>query len=287
MNRKGLTGILTLLLALFLQFGQAQSLAEVTTAYNDAVKMATTDPAGAQRALTDLLPKFDALGEEGADLKGKTEQNIPLMQYKAAVKAYKAKDIANAISGFENALTLSEKYNNTSIPGKVQPQLPNLYYSKGRSLIKQKDDQGAMAAFDKSISLDPTFAKAYYGKSMLYRNEKFRDSMYVYVDKALSLAGDNAKATATFKKGTRKHLYSKANSYNKGKQYAKALKVLDKAMTYVDDNTKDKTKYQYQYGKAYQGLNKNSKACEAYRKVKAGKYAKAAKYEIDVTLKCN
>lgn len=290
MHQKKLTGILTLLFVwsvLFVQTAQAQSLAEITTAYNDAVSLAATDPSGAQRALTDLLPKFEALGEEGADLKGKVEQNIPAMQYKAAIKAYKAKEISTAIAGFENALTLSETYKNEDIPSKVKPQLPSLYYSQGRSLIKQKNKEGAMVAFNKSIELDPNFAKAYYGKSMLFRNELLRDSMFVYVDKAISLAGDNAKAIATFKKGTRKHLYSKANGYNKNKAYSKALVVIKKALeTYVDDKTKDVAKYHYQMGKAYQGLNKKSDACAAYRKVKSGKYAEAAKYEVDVTLKC-
>ncbi|MEM8907163.1 MAG: tetratricopeptide repeat protein, partial [Bacteroidota bacterium] len=240
-----------------------------------------------QRAMTELLPKFDALGEEGAELKGKVEKNIPSMQYKAAVKAYKAKDLKGAIKGFENALALSTTYNNEDIPKQVNPQLPSVYYSYGRSLIKAKDKKGAMAAFDQSIAMNPEFAKAYYGKSMLFRNEKFRDSMFVYVDKAITLAGDDAKSVAVFKKGTLKHLYSKASSYNKSKQYKKAVTVLEKAMTtYVDDNTKNIGKYHYQMGKAFAGLNKTTDACAAYKKVKAGKYLEAAKYEVQHTLKC-
>ena len=291
MERKKLTIQLALVLCscLFVfQSINAQTLAESTTAYNEAVKIAETDPAGAQKAMTVLLPQLESLGAEGADLKGKVEQNIPLMQYKAAIKAYKGKQLKTAIAGFENALTLSETYKNADVPNKVKPQLPSLYYSYGRSLIKQKDKEGAMAAFDKSISIDPSYAKAYYGKSMLYRNELHRDSMFVYVDKAISLAGDNAKSISTFKKGTAKHLFSKGKGYNKSKKHKKALSVLTTALEkYVDGNTKNVGKYHFETGKAHAGLNQKSKACAAYNNVKKGKYLEAAKYEIQHTLKCN
>ncbi len=288
MIRINVTGklILFTLLNVFLLNGAfAQSLEEVTKSYNDAIQVANTTPDVSFASFTDLLPKVEALGEEGADIAKKIKDVLPSLQYKTALKAYNSKDIKNAIAGFENAIVLSDKYENTEIPAQINAKLPALYYSNGNGLLKAKDVSGATAAYNKAIAANPKYAKGYYGLSKTFRAQSKIDSVLAYAQKAIDAAGDNAKSIASFKSGTKKYLYKAASAKAKGKKHKEAIDLFKKALTY--SNGKKEEKYHYKLAKSYQALGKNSDACASYKKIKSGKYLEGAKYEMEQKLKCN
>jgi len=288
MIRINVTGklILFTLLNVFLLNGTfAQSLDEVSKSYNEAIQVANTTPDVSFASFTDLLPKVEALGAEGADIAKKIKDVLPSLQYKTALKAYTAKDMKNAIAGFENAMVLSEKYGNTEIPAQISAKLPALYYSNGNSLLKAKDVKGATAAYNKALTANPNYAKAYYGLSKTFRSQSKIDSVLFYAQKAIDTAGDNPKNIATFKSGTKKYLYKAASSKAKAKKHKEAIELFKKALEY-SNGTKEE-KYHYKLGKSYQALGKTADACASYKKVKSGKYLEGAKYEMEQKLKCN
>lgn len=221
MIRNNVTGkliLFTLLNVFLLNFTFAQSLDEVTKSYNEAIQVANTTPDVSFASFTTLLPKVVALGDEGTDIAKKIKDVLPSLQYKTALKAYTAKDMKNAIAGFENALVLSEKYENTEIPGQINTKLPSLYYSSGNGLLKAKDVKGATASYNKAIASNPKYAKAYYGLSKTFRALSKMDSVLFYAQKAIEVAGDDAKSVGSFKSGTKKYLYKAASAKAKGKK---------------------------------------------------------------------
>ena len=287
MIRNNVTGkliLFTLLNVFLLNNTFAQSLDEVTKSYNEAIQVANTTPDVSFASFTTLLPKVEALGEEGADIAKKIKDVLPSLQYKTALKAYTAKDMKNAISGFENALVLSEKYENTEIPSQINTKLPALYYSQGNSLLKAKDVTGATAAYNKAMAANPNYAKAYYGLSKAFRSQSKMDSVLTYAQKAIDIAGDDAKSVGVFKSGTKKYLYKAATAKAKAKKHKEAVELYKKALEY-SDGTKEE-KYHYKLGKSYQALGKTADACASYKKVTSGKYLEGAKYEMEQKLKC-
>ena len=271
---------------LFLNLNLGQDLTEVASSYNDVIKVANDDPTSAKTQLEELLPKAEALGEEGAEIKDKIENILPSLQYKTALAAYKSKDLPKAISGFEEAMELAKKYDDAKTLKKIKPKLPAVYYSQGRNLLKAGDTQAADALFDKAIALNDKYAKAYYGKSMVLRSGD-RAPMIEQLDKAIELAGAKSKTSKSFKKGARLFLYKEAKAAVKAKKYQQALDDLQKAIGYDFEDSKYSDRIYVELGKAYAGLNKKSDACAAYKKVTGAKYKKVADYEMQYTLKCN
>lgn len=284
-NVSGKTLLLMLLSLFCLQTTFAQSLDEVTKGYNEAIQTANETPEATFKSLTALLPQVEALGDEGAEIAKKITDVLPSLQYKSALALYKSKDITNAITGFENALTLSEKYENTDIPKQIQSKLPSLYYSQGNSLLKAKNIDGALASYNKALAIDEKYPKAVYGLSKVARAQSKLDEVLEYADKAIELAGDDAKAVAVFKSGTKKYLYKAGKAKSKAKNHQEAVDLITKALTYGDGSKEEK--YYYQLGKNYQALGKSSDACANYKKIKSGKYLEGAKYEMEQKLKCN
>lgn len=260
----------------------AQSKEEVTKAYNDAMTLIEENPAGAVDALNAVIEQCATLGEEGDELKGMAQSKIPALQYKVGYNSYKAKDYASAITSFTTAKVSATEINDEELVKRIDKMLPQLHYANGMGKLKAKDTAGALAEFDAAIELNPKYAKAYYGKSKAYRSPWDQEKMFANVDKALESADDKTKATII--KSTASFLYKKASSANKSKKYQEALDILERAMAL--DTIGSPARYDYQRGKAFQGLNQKSKACAAYKKV-TGKYAKNAKYQMTTVLKCN
>jgi tetratricopeptide (TPR) repeat protein len=270
---------------LFLNLNWGQDLSEVASSYNDVIKVVKDDPASAKNKLEELLPQAEALGEEGIEIKGKIEDLLPSLQYKTALAAYKAKDLPKAISGFEEAMELAKKYDDSKTMKKIKPKLPAVYYSQGRNVLKAGNVQEADALFDKALALNDKYAKAYYGKSMVLRSDDSAP-MFEQLDKAIELAGAESKSAKYFKKGARSFLYKEAKAAVKAKKYQQALDDLQKAIGYDFEGSKDSDRIYVKIGKAYAGLNKKSDACAAYKKVTGAKYKKVADYEMQYTLKC-
>ncbi len=277
-----------ILLAVVFSFSlTAQTLDEVTKSYNEAVTGANDKPAETLTALTALLPKAEALGEEAAEITGKITGMLPTLQYNTARMAHDKKDMDGAIAGFEKTVELSEKYNNPDMAKQVNKQLPMLYYTQGSAKLKAKDRTGAMTAFNKALAMDADYSRAYYGIGKAFRGQSM-DSVLYYTDKAIALAGPNSKETTGYKKGARITTSKAAAEVAKAGKKQEALNLYEKALMYTGaSDEKNLSKYNYKIAKIYQGMGKTSDACAAYGKVKDAKYAESAKYEMKEKLKCN
>lgn len=280
--------LLTLLLLIAtVGLTSAQTLEEVTTTYNEAVVNANEQPGVTLEKLTGLLPKSEALGAEAAEITGKITGMLPTLQYNVARAAHEAKDIEGAITGFEKTIELSEKYDNPEMAAQVNKQLPLLYYSKGSTRLKAKDAKGASAAFNQALTLDPNYARAYYGISKTFRGSSM-DSVIYYTDKAIAMAGTNAKEVSSYQKGGRIYFSKAATKAAKAGKNAEAITMFEKALGYTaNTDAVNLSKYNYKIGKSLQAMGKTSEACAAYKKVKDAKYLKSAKYEMEQKLKCN
>ncbi len=278
---------LILLTAVFTFNLTAQTLDEVTKSFNEVVTGANDQPEAALTKLMDLLPKAEALGDEASEITGKITGMLPTLQYNTARMAHDKKDMDGAITGFEKAVVLSEKYNNPDMAKQVTDQLPMLYYTQGSAKLKAKDRSSAMTAFNKAIALDDSYARAYYGISKAFRGQSM-DSVLYYTNKAIDLAGADSKEALGFKKGARITTAKEAAKSAKAGNNQDALAMYEKALTYTaSTDEKSLSKYNYKVAKIYQAMGKKSDACAAYGKVKDEKYAKSAKYEMTQKLKCN
>jgi len=278
--------ILILLATVFTFSLTAQTLDEVTKSYNELVTGANEQPASALTKLMELLPKAEALGEEAAEITQKITGMLPTLQYNTARMAHDKKDIDGAIAGFEKTVELSEKYDNAEMAKQVNDQLPMLYYTQGSAKLKAKDRSAAMVAFNKALAMDENYSRAYYGISKAFRGQSM-DSVLYYTDKAIELAGSNAKEAAGYKKGARITTSKSAAKAAKAGKNKEALELYETALMYTAANDeKNVSKYNYKIAKIYQAMGKSSNACAAYAKVKDAKYAESAKYEMTQKLKC-
>ena len=286
MNVKRITRLATMIVALMicLQVSvSAQTKEEVTKAYNDAMALIETDPAGAVSALNAVVEQCATLGEEGEEIKGMASSKIPGLQYKVGYGHYQAKDYAAAIPAFQDAKASATEQEDEELVNRIDKMLPQLHYINGNGKLKAGDREGAQAEYKAALKLNPEYARAYFGMSKTFRGGAswVRDSMFFYADKALEFGNEKTKTTVA--KSVSSFLYKKAANANKAKKYNDAIELLEKAISY--DTVRKHDRYHYQLGKAYQGLNQKGKACAAYKKV-GGKYAKNAQYQLKTVLKC-
>lgn len=282
---KNVLNLLFLLLAFSPLMGQ--SIEDVTKNYNEAVTGANENPGPALEKLVALLPQAEALGDAGSGVVQKITGMLPTLQYNVARNAHDAKDMNGAIAGFEKTIEYADQYEDTKMKEQVVAQLPILYYSQGSSKLKANDKAGAKAAFNKALALDENYARAYFGIGKTFRGVSV-DSMLHYTEKAITMAGTNAKEVKGYKKGARIALSKAAAKAAKAKKNKEAISLYNQALTYTSEtDAKNLDKYNYKLGKAYQATGNSAKACAAYKKVKGEKYGKSAKYEMEQTLKCN
>ena len=275
---------------------------------------------GAIASFEETIALADELGAEGDELKTSATGQIPALHYRMAMDTYKAKDVPGAIVKFEATVEACDKYGNDDIKAKSLKYIPQLYNSVGNTQVKSGDFDAALASFDKAIEYKPDYARAVYGKALVYKKQDDDAKMVATMEQAIEVgtAVGDEKTTAAATKTLKDHyqnagkLAFKAEDYEEaiknfetsykydsedgepyyltcviyGKQaeFEKAIEYGLKAAQYVEEA--NQAKIWYEVGNAYVNLVEYDKACEAYSKALVEPYLNSVKHKMDNVLKC-
>lgn len=319
--------ISTLVLSAFLlfqvNFTNAQTKEEATTAYNNGVALVATDMPKAITSLIDAASIAEKVGAEADDIFKLASQQISLLQYNYATSLYKEKKLDEAIAGFKLARDYAIKYNDASTRAKAEDLLPKLYMAKGNSEMKDDKFTEALTSFDKAISYDSTLAKAYLLKGLVFKKQDKFEEMKAAMDKAIETgkatkddksAASAAKtiadqyiqnANAAFKKGDFSQVvslideslkyeqnnpeayYLNALAYNKLSKWDDAIANAEKGLTNEENTPVKQARFHFEIGMAQAGKNDNGAACASFKKAAVGPLTEQANYQIKTVLKCS
>ena len=317
--------ISVLVIALFTLSLNAQTINEVIESFNAGAAEVTAG--NYESAITNFestIEQATALGAEGDEMKAKAEMQIPQLYYRMAMDTYKAKDIPGAIVKFEETVAACDKYGNDDVKGKSLKYIPPLYNSNGNTQLKAGDFEGAIASFDKAVEYQPDYARAIYGKGLVYRKQKDQDNMVATLEQAIEV-GNNADpvdektvaaATKILKDGYvnagklafKDENYADAISnfessfkydpenaevyylicvcHGRQGEFEKAVESGTKALEYEEDDVDKKARVYYEVGNAYVKLVEYEKACAAFKNCLVEPYTASVQHQIDNVLKC-
>lgn len=301
-------------------FTFAQSVDEAGEALNKAIELKKAEKfEDATVAFEQALDIADMVGPDAFDIKSTAQKQIPVMYFKAAAEAYKAKDYVDAADKFKIASEMAEKYDNQSLAEKAGRNVPALYNSIANSYRKKKEFDQALNYFDQAIDFKDDYAKAYLGKLLVYRDNGDDDKMIEMADKINELdkggesqnSANNIIQTFYLKKaktavdGERNsdalnHMksymeygepdaqgyYVAALVYNANKQFEDAQEAASSGLNTSPDEDLMANLY-FELGNAYKGQDKVSDACSAYSNALGGPNGEAAKYQMEEVLECD
>jgi len=301
---------------------QAQTKNDAAIAFNAAVQLANTDLPGAIKAMTDAIGICDKVGADANDLKAKAQQVIPGWQYQIAGNFLKDKKIDEARVALEKSLELANLYNDVDTKDKATKQLSKVYVAEGNSLLKTEKTDEALVLFDKAIGLQPSYAKAYFGKGQAYKKKADFDKMQESMDLAITYGketGDttsvtNAKnvmrdnlvtrASKAVQKGANDQAINFANlslnyndqnkdayyllavAYNKTSKWDNALEAANKGLALEENSKEKKARFYFELGNAQKGKGETTAACSSFKNAAYGVNAAAATYQVANVLKC-
>lgn len=317
---KNLNLIFTLSILSFSLISFSQTLNEAGEAFNNAISLSETDKEKAIEAYNTCIEICNSIGEEGEELKEKAEKQLPGLYYKSAKELYKQKKMEEAIKAFEKTIEIAKKYNDVKTEKSAYNIIPQLYNSIGSSYYKEKDYDKALLNFNKALEMKPDYAKAYFGKGLVFKKKGELDKMKEAMDKAIELdeiteskkiankaktvsgkAFVNSGAKALQKGSTENAIklllisldynnknanayYYLTSAYNKQSRWVDAISSANKAL---ELEQKNKANIYFELGKAQEGNGNKEAACSAYKKVNSGPNHEAAKHQITHVLKCN
>ncbi len=301
--------------------GVGQTMKEAVDAYNAAATTYKQDPKAALENLNKAIQTCDQLGEEGTEVKVNSESLIPKVYFEMAMAAYKQKDLQGTLDNLEKAEETATKYNDASIKGRVEKTIPKLYNVMGNNKFKENKFDEAVTNYTKALNFAPDFVDPMLGLTLSYEKLGNEEKMFEYIDKTIEAAkkaNDNQTAESTTTKA-KNYFLKQADDAQKAKKYDDAIVSLNKLLQYdANDNevyrllavnynrvekwndgitaalkaielktgtADEKAELYFLLATAYQKINDNSKACEAYKKAAFGTFKPNADYQIQ-QLKC-
>ena len=277
---------------------------------------------GAIAGFESTIEQAVTLGAEGDEMKAKAEAQIPPLYYRVAMDKYKAKDLPGAIISFEETIAACDQYGNDDIKGKSLKYIPQLHNAVGNSQIKSGDLDAALASFDKAIEYQPDYARAIYGKGMVYRKQKDDVQMVSTLEKAIEIgtAKGDEKTVAAATKTLKDHFmnngklafkaedyetalvnfessfkYDSENAepyylmcviYGKQENFEKAIEYGVNAAKFEVDDVDKQARIHYELGNAYMAVVDYDKACASFTKALVEPYTNTVKHKMENVLIC-
>jgi tetratricopeptide (TPR) repeat protein len=296
----------------------AQTLDEAGAAFNAGIQFSKeTKYAEAAASYEQTITICKQIGDEAMDLQIKAEQQLPGTFFNQAKGLFDAKNYTDAIPVFEKSALYADQMGETKTADAARAYLAGIYYSLGNTDLKNEAFDAAIEKYNKALTYKETYYKSYYGLGLVYKKQNNLPLMKESLDKAISMAGDDAK-TITNAKEAAASAYQKAGAVAlQSSKYSVAIENLvasqeydtTKASTYYylalsynglskwDDaiasankalelQTEDKSDIYFELGKSYEKKGDNATSCENYKKVTAGNNVAAAKYQMETVLKC-
>jgi tetratricopeptide (TPR) repeat protein len=296
----------------------AQTLDEAGVAFNAGIQFSKelkyAEAAASYEQTIDICKK---IGDDGMELQIKAEQQLPSTYFNLAKGLFEAKNYNDAIPNFEKSAQYADQMGEAKTADASRTYLAGIYYAMGNGDYKNEALDKAIEKYNKALSYKPEYYKAFYGLGVVYKKQENLPLMKENLDKAISLAGDDAKtignakdaaASAYQKAGA---LALQANKYNAAIENLIAsqeydnieprtyfyLAIANNGLSKWDDaiaaankalelQTEDKSDIYFELAKAQENKGDKASACANYKNVTGGNNIAAAKYQIETVLKC-
>lgn len=310
----------------------AQDRAAAVQAFNKALELAKSNEY--QQAIdmyNQAIAQAEQLGEEGQDIVQRVEKQLPSIYYQKALATYKnfqkeksLSSLETAIQNFQEASQMSSEYGNEEIAGKADQVVTQLYYTKSILQYKSSNYSGALASLNQAIERNPNYAKAYYQKGIVLKNQEssnFERALEQF-DKAIEVGNkvnDNqivrraqeaahdellyrgSKATESKNYKTAVTLldraleydsqsadahYRLAEAYNKQALWNQAISHANQALELENGGRTEKAKIYFELGTAYKNQGNVEQACSAFKNAAFGSFKSPAEHQMEFELKC-
>lgn len=311
----------------------AQStISDAINAYNEAQSLAQSNEY--ETAITkyqSAITIAEELGIEGQDIKDRSEKAIPKLFFAKAAASYKvfqgSPTIPNldiAISEFDAAREIGGSSGDTQVQSRSRGVLAQLYYQKGTMLFKRQDYAGADAALNNAIQTNSNYAKAYYQKGLVHKNDQpdDLDGIINWFDQAITVGtnvndgtvvrqatesahaellfrgaksieqGQNTNAIEILKRSLEYNpessdsFYRLAEASNKLGSRDNAIRYATQSLSFETGGSTDKAKIYYELGIAHQAKNDKGNACEALKNASFGSFRAPSEHKMEFELKC-
>mgnify|MGYP000848186941 CR=1 FL=1 len=322
MKRKMFLSALVVGLGLLIPFtGFGQTMKEAVDAYNGAATTYKQDPKAALDNLNKAIQICEQLGEEGVEVKTNSENLIPSVYFEIAMAQYKQKDLQGTLDNLEKAEETAVKFNVGTIKTRVEKTIPKLYNVMGNNKFKENKFEEAIANYTKALNFVPDFVDPHLGIMLSYEKLNNEAKMLEFIDKTIEVAkkANDVKTADETAVKAKNYFLKSADDAQKVKKYDEAIVALNNSLKY-DSNDNDvyrllavnynrvekwnegieaalkaidlktgtadeKAELYFLLATAYQKINDNAKACEAYKNAAFGTFKPNADYQIQ-QLKC-
>jgi len=296
----------------------AQTLDEAGAAFNEGIQFTQgkkyTEAAAAYEKTIKICKQ---IGDDAIELELKAEQQLPITYYNMAKGLYEAKKYSDAIPVFEKAAKYADQMGETKTAGAARTYVAGIYTALGNSDLKKESYDSAIEKYNKALASKPGYYKAYYGLGLVYKKQGNLPLMKESLDKAITMAGDDAKYVGKSKDAASSAYLNEGALALQGGKYSAAIENFVLSQEYNDTEpstyyylavayngiskfdeaiasankalehqTADKSDIYFELGKSYEKKGDASKACDYYKKVSAGNNVDAAKYQMETVLKC-
>ncbi|MFH5885456.1 tetratricopeptide repeat protein [Halalkalibaculum sp. DA3122] len=327
-----MAGILTIGLSTQ-ALAQSDNYSKAVAAFNKALEQAK---ANEFESAINMYNQAVSLAEESdnekaGDLVDRAQSQLPSIYFQLAVTKYKAFQQSQNIAGLEEAMTafqeaadISEEYGNGQVAQKASNIVTQLLYT--RSIIEFKSQQydAAIASLDEAIERNPNYAKAYYQKGLVIKNQNDEDldialEMFDQAIEVGKQVNDNQIVRQATEAG-RDNLIYRGVQNMEDKNFARAEEQLNRALEYdaesanahyrlaelhnkqtnwdqaishaqkaLDLETGGKTelaKIYFELGTALKAQGRKAEACSAFKNAAFGSFQSPAEHEIEFELEC-
>ncbi len=308
------------------------TISDAINAYNEAQSLAQSNEyETAISKYQSAISIAEELGIEGQDIKDRSEKAIPKLYFAKAAAAYKvfqgSPTIPNldiAISEFDAAREIGGSSGDTQVQSRSRGVLAQLYYQKGTMLFKREDYAGADAALNNAIQTNSNYAKAYYQKGLVHKNDvpDDLDGIINWFDQAITVGtnvndgtvvrqatesahaellfrgaksieqGQNTAAIEILKRSLEYNpessdsYYRLAEASNKLGSRDNAIRYANQSLSFETGGSTDKAKIYYELGIAHQAKNDKGNACEALKNASYGSFRAPSEHKMEFELKC-
>lgn len=318
-------GLFALLVAAMPSQSVAQTYEDAVNAYNQGDELARTGKhkdaiAAFERVITIAGRLEDG---QGVEIAKKAQDYIPQLHFAYSVGLAREGKMLEAASAFEKTIAESRKYNNTNFAQRAQQGLLQAYYTAGNQALQAKEFDRAIELYDKTITVQPTFAQAFYNKGLALRSLNRGEDALEQFDQAIKLAttSRNNQILDAATNAARNYLLITAASNKETKKYAEAVALLSQAIGYKEADAElhyrlsEVYNLQGEYDKAIASANRALEleqggpvdrariyfelanalkfkanvpaACEAYKNASFGDFRANAEHAMTHELKCS
>ena len=307
----------------------AQDRGAAVQAFNKALELAKSNEY--QQAIdmyNQAIAQAEQLGEEGQDIIERVERQLPSIYYQKALGTYKnfQKDkslstLEETIANFQQASEMSSEYGNEDISSKADQVVTQLFYTKS---LLQYQAGNSLATLDQAIDRNPNYAKAYYQKGIVLKNQESSDfeRALSQFDQAIEVGNkvnDNQIARKAAEAAHDELLYRGvkaaearnfetsisllnraldydaqsadvhyrlAETYNKRAMWSDAITHGRQALDLESGGRTELAKIYFELGTAYKNQGNVDQACEAFKNAAFGSFKSPSEHQMEFELKC-